>query len=190
MEFSSLVVGSLFSIWKLLADVKTSFSVGSEQEGYPIMFGIDTRSEGNAAWMEHQILDHVKQALRVTLKWQVPSVGMPRKLSSVRFTLKSFFRHLERLMNLEERDGYMVVVAELKPNMQHRIKRLEHDHAQFRQWAEQLLAEVDEISEYQCDQFNQACQKIADLLSSVDQHDREEIQLLQETLLCDEGGEG
>ena len=154
------------------------------------MHGIDTRSEGNVAWMEHQILDHVKQALRVTLNWQTPSVGMPRKLSSVHFTLKSFLRHLERLMNLEEQDGYMVVVSELKPNMQHRIEQLEHDHEQFRKRSKQLLHEMEEISEYECEQFDQACHKIADFLAHVDQHDKKEIQLLQETLLCDEGGEG
>ncbi len=154
------------------------------------MSRIDTRSEGNAAWMEHQILDHVKQALRVTLHWRTPSVGLPRKLSSVRFTLQSFLRHLERLIDMEEQDGYMVVVSELKPNMQHWIEQLQHDHVQFRQQSKQLLQEVEEISEYQCEQFDQACQKIEDFLACVDQHDKKEIQLLQETLLCDEGGEG
>jgi len=154
------------------------------------MYGNDTRKEGNAAWMEHQILDHVKQALRVTLNWQVPSVGMPRKLSSVRFTLKSFLRHLERLMDLEEQDGYMVVVTELKPNMQHRIEQLVHDHVQFRKWSEQILLEVEAISESQCEQFTQACQRIAKLLACVDRHDKDEILLLQESLLSDEGGEG
>jgi hemerythrin-like domain-containing protein len=154
------------------------------------MYGIDTRSEGNAAWMEHQILDHVKQALRVTLNWQTPSVGMPRKLSSVRFTLQSFLRHLERLMNLEEQDGYMEVVSELKPNMQNRIERLEQDHDQFRKRSEQLLHKMEEISEYDCAQFDQACGMVVEFLAQVDQHDKKEIQLLQETLLCDEGGEG
>jgi len=151
---------------------------------------IDTRSEGNAAWMEHQILDYVKQALRVALDWQAPSVGMPRKMSSVRFTLESFLRHLERLMDLEEQDGYMVVVSELKPNMQHRIEQLERDHDQFREQSDRLLLEMEEISEYQSELFDQACCKIADFLAHVDRHDKKEIQLLQETLLCDEGGEG
>ena len=154
------------------------------------MYGKNSRTEGNAAWMEHQILDHVKQALRVTLNWQVPAVGMSRKLSSVRFTLKSFLRHLERLMDLEEQDGYMMVVAELKPNMQHRIDRLEHDHVEFRHWSEQLQHKLEEIKESQFEQFIQACRQIEELLSSVDLHDKEEIRLLQETLLCDEGGEG
>lgn len=154
------------------------------------MQGIDTRTEGNAAWMEHQILDHVKQALRVTLDWRVPAVGLPRKLSSVRFTLKSFLRHLQRLMDMEEQDGYMVVVAESKPNMQYRIERLEQDHARFRAVIEELLPEVEELTDFQGEQLEMACEKIAYFLANVDRHDSEEIELLQETLLCDEGGEG
>lgn len=154
------------------------------------MQGIDTRSSANAAWMEHQILDHVKQALRVTLDWKVPSVGFPRKLSSVQFTLKSFQRHLERLMNLEEQDGYMMLVAELKPNMSFRVDRLERDHERFRRAIRRLIPEVDSISEYQNDEFDAVCGKIYELLDSVDRHDEEEVDLIQETFLCDEGGEG
>jgi len=33
------------------------------------MLEIDNRSQVNVARMEHQILHHVKQALRVTLNW-------------------------------------------------------------------------------------------------------------------------
>ena len=154
------------------------------------MQGFDTRSQANAAWMEHQILDHVKQALRVTLDWKVPSVGLPRKLSSVQFTLKSFQRHLERLMDLEEQDGYMVIVAETKPNMSIRLERLEHEHDDFRQKIRSLLPEVEALCEFQAEEFERACAEIHQLLEQVDRHDADEIDLLQETLLCDEGGEG
>ena len=154
------------------------------------MQGLDTRTQANAAWMEHKILDHVKDALRVTLDWNVPSVGLPRKLSSVQFTLKSFQRHLERLMDLEEQDGYMMVVAETKPNMSLRVERLEHEHDAFRRAIRTLLPEVEALSEYQSDEFAAVCSDIRDLLERIDRHDAEEIDLLQETLLCDEGGEG
>ena len=46
----------------------------------------------NQCWVEHQTLTHIKEALRVTLRWDVPSIGLPRKLSSVTFTLGSFHR--------------------------------------------------------------------------------------------------
>lgn len=154
------------------------------------MQGIDTRSQANVAWMEHQILDHVKEALRVTLGWKVPTVGLARKLSSVQFTLKSFQRHLERLMDIEEQDGYMDMVAETKPHLSARVKRLELDHDHFRREIGHLLPEIEALSEYESQEFEHLCDEICALLESVDRHDVEEIELLQETLLFDEGGEG
>lgn len=154
------------------------------------MQGIDSRSQANVAWMEHQILDHVKAALRVTLDWQVPAIGLTRKLSSVQFTLKSFQRHLERLMDIEEQDGYMVVVAETKPHLSMRVERLEKDHDQFRREIRHLLPEVESLSDYSDEEIEAVCHEITILLEEVDRHDKEEIELLQESLLFDEGGEG
>lgn len=154
------------------------------------MQGIDTQSQANVARMEHQILDHVKQALRVTLGWKVPSSGLSRKVSSVRFTFQSFQRHLERLMDLEEQDGYMVLVAEMKPNIFSRVERLEQEHVEIRNAMHVLLPEVEAISEYQSEEFEEVCDEICALLEQIDRHDEEEIRLLQETMLMDEGGEG
>ena len=154
------------------------------------MQGIDTRSQANIAWMEHQILDHVKQALRVTLGWRVPAVGLSRKLSSVQFTLRSFQRHLDRLMEIEEEDGYMVLVAETKPQLMTHIERLEHEHDLFRDQIKHLLPEVESLNEYEGEAFESKCNEIYALLDNIDRHDSEEIELLQETLLFDEGGEG
>ena len=102
----------------------------------------DSRAVAQASQMEHQILDHVKQALRITLDWKAPSVSLPRKMSSVQFTMKSFARHLLRMMDLEERDGYMAVVVEEKPNLDTRIKRLQRDHRAFRQRLDELAPEI------------------------------------------------
>ena len=154
------------------------------------MQAADTRSQASAAWMEHQILDHVKQALRVTLNWKVPAVGMSRKLSSLQFTMQSFDRHLQRIMDLEEQDGYMQQVVETKPNLHERIQRLLHDHDHFRQWLRELTPEIQELSEYQEDEFTAICCRITDMLDEVDRHDADEIDILQESLLFDEGGEG
>ncbi|QDS99829.1 hemerythrin domain-containing protein [Adhaeretor mobilis] len=154
------------------------------------MQAIDSRSQASATWMEHQILDHVKQALRVTLDWKVPAVGMPRKLSSLQFTMKSFQRHLQRVMEMEERDGYMTIVADSKPNMEVRIEHLRRDHGLFREWMEELAPEIESLSEFQEEEFDGLCQRIGEMLDSIDRHDADEIELLQETLLFDEGGEG
>ena len=154
------------------------------------MQAMDTKSQANAACLEHEILNHVKQALRVTLGWKVPAEGVSRKLSSVQFTLKSFQRHLERLMNIEEQDGYLSFVGEIKPNMHFRVDRLEHDHGRFRRVMDNLLPKVDTLCEYDDKEITTVCAEIYDLLERVDHHDKEEIALLQDSMWCDEGGEG
>src|SRR5690606_19617227 len=93
----------------------------------------DARAAAAASCMEHQILDHVKQALRVTLQWKAPAFGLSRKISSVQFTTKSFMRHLQRMMDLEEDEGYMDAVRQQKPNLEPRVQRLQQQHDEFRE---------------------------------------------------------
>jgi hypothetical protein len=157
---------------------------------YTFNSGMDARAVAQAMCMEHQILDHVKSALRVTLDWKAPAIGLPRKMSSVQFTAKSFMRHLMRMIELEEQDGYMTEVREQKPHLEHRVGKLERQHAGFRRAIEELKPEVVSLTALPEDDFAFVCSRIVDLLDQVDEHDLEEIELLQETLLCDEGGEG
>jgi hemerythrin-like domain-containing protein len=144
----------------------------------------------STACMEHQILDHIKQALRVTLNWEAPVVSMPRKLSSLQFTIKSFQRHFERVIAVEEEGGYMNEVVDTKPHLQNRIERLESDHAHFRSRLKRLKTELNDIQEWEEPRFDSVCSELRLLLDEVDAHDLGEVDLLQESLLCDEGGEG
>lgn len=147
-------------------------------------------STTSVSWIEHQTLEHVKDALRVTLDWNAPAVSMERKRSSVRFTLQSFCRHLERLMDIEESDGYLGRVVEEKPNLYVKLERLASDHKNFRERAQQLPPMLDRLHEWQGEEFDEACSEIRALLDEVDRHDHDEVRLLQEALSCDEGGEG
>lgn len=140
--------------------------------------------------MEHRILGHVKQALRVTLNWKAPAVSMPRKLSSLKFTIKSFQRHLERVISIEEEGGYLIEVVERKPYLQDRIDRLAGQHRRFRNRVRELVPELGTIHEWEDDRFHDVCGDISRLLDDLDMHDSAEIELLQDTLLMDEGGEG
>ena len=147
-------------------------------------------STASACWIEHQILEHVKQALRVTLEWKAPAVSLPHKMSSVAFTLKSFHRHLERLMAIEEKGGYMAMVSEAHPHLQQRIDYLAHDHERFRRQIRDIVPYIEELREWQPVEFVEVCGEIFLLLDEVDSHDEQEISLLQDSLLLDDGGEG
>lgn len=154
------------------------------------MFTADYRVMANASRVEHEILDHVKQALRITINWQTPDVGLPRKMSSLQFVTKSFCRHLQRIMDLEEQDGYLSVVAEQNPNLDARIRRLYDDHASFREQIERLEPQVEDVRHMDKRESEALCTQIHSLLDEVDRHDIDEIDLLQQSFLMDEGGEG
>ena len=140
--------------------------------------------------MEHQILQHIKEAMRVTLHWVAPEVSLPRKLSSLQFTIKSFQRHLDRVMTIEEEGGYMADVLDDKPYLEDRINGLAGDHDRIRARLRQLMPKLNSLNEWDQPQFAQMCDDLAALLDEVDRHDIREIELLQESAAVDDGGEG
>src|SRR5690606_14937840 len=119
-------------------------------------------SSASANWMEHHILQHIKEALRVTVQWRAPAVSLPRKLSSVRFTLRSFQRHFERLMDLEEEGGYLAQVVQEKPNLQSQVLALAGDHDRLRERLHQILPKLEGVSEWQEGEFDELCREIID----------------------------
>jgi hypothetical protein len=147
-------------------------------------------SIASTACMEHQILEHVKQALLVTLNWQAPAVSMPRKLSSLQFTMKSFQRHLQRVFSVEEEGGFMADVLDSKPYYQERISRLAGDHARFRDRLRKLIPQLSDINEWEEPRFHEVCDDLRQLLSDIDRHNFQENELLQESMVVDDGGEG
>ena len=151
---------------------------------------LDCQTAAEACRVEHRILEHVKNALRVALDWEVPDVGIPRKISSVRFTFKSFQRHLVRLIDIEEDGGYMAAVADFKPNLYHRVETLRREHDNLRRLVADTVDCVESVSEDDVLQCTEVCHDIAVLLARVDRHDRSEIALIQEAFSFDEGGEG
>lgn len=145
---------------------------------------------GSALTDEQRVFTHIKQSLRVMIEWQAPVVSQVRKRSSVRFALQSFCRHLERLMSFEEQGGYLPGVAASRPNWENRREQLRAEHSRLREQIQQLEPTLGDEHVWMSESFDTTCQAIRALLDEVDQHDREEIALIQDTLLWDEGGEG
>jgi hypothetical protein len=147
-------------------------------------------SVASTACMEHQVFEHIKQALLVTLNWDAPSISLPRKLSSLQFTIKSFQRHFERVISIEDEGGYMRDVVEFKPYMEERIVQLAHDHKRFRERLQQLIPQLNDIKEWEEPRFEEVCGELRSLIAAVDRHNEQEVELLQESMLVDDGGEG
>lgn len=146
--------------------------------------------ETTALCAEQRVFCHIKEALRVMVDWRAPAVSQNRKRSSVRFALRSFCRHLERLMDFEEQGGYLPSVSDSRPNWERRVNHLRTEHRELRRRMDRLAPQIADEGVWRSERFESACAAIRQLLDEVDQHDRDEVALLQETLLLDEGGEG
>jgi hypothetical protein len=158
--------------------------------GIAMQTALDARTIAAQTLMEHRTLEYVKQALRVTVQWDLDSVGADRKLSSVRFIAESLQRHLLRLMELEESGGYMQAVVEEKPHLANQIVRLRADHEVFRRQLAVLPIchpQTDELADETLSQANPA---LLAFLDKLDEHDRRETNLIQIAFCEDDGGEG
>ena len=144
----------------------------------------------STACMEHQVFEHIKQALLVTLNWHAPTVSMPRKLSSLQFTMKSLQRHLDRVISIEEEGGYMADAMDTKPYFQDRVEQLSRDHAYFRARLRELDADLNDTKEWEEPRFERVCHELRALIADLDRHNERENELLQESMLTDGGGEG
>lgn len=139
--------------------------------------------------IENGLLKSLVQGLREALAWQIQDDGLSRKLSTVRFIARSFQRHLQRLMTLEEVDGYMDIVLEAKPSLNRAVESLKEDHCRFREAAEQMVQRLELASEVDLDSFADVCDDFGQLLCDLDGHHKKEAKLFQEAFEQEEGGE-
>ena len=167
-------------------------SIGIQSEGCTR----DAVAIASACRTEASILRSVRGALDRALGWDVNSTGFTQKLCSVNFALKSLDRHIQRMMELEERGGYMIVVGDTKPNLRDRAELLQAEHDMLRERFGQVMSgfealpHVVALNAAQQDRFVQLCDELDMLLRELDHHEAKETELLQDVLLCDEGGEG
>src|SRR3979490_1730453 len=86
----------------------------------------------NQTRVEKEMLKLLIEGLRNTLAWKIYGEDLSRKLSTLKFVMRSFQNHTEPLMRLEERDCYMDIVLEKHPHLSKAVDALRNDHDEFR----------------------------------------------------------
>jgi hypothetical protein len=140
--------------------------------------------------VEHELLHHLIQGLRSTAAWRVQEPDASRKLSTLRFIVQSFQRHLERLLSLEEYDGYMGLMRGSAPRLGRAADALRGEHDAFRTEARRIVQQLDRLPASDLPSLDQVCDDLLALVCRVEDHSKKEIALIQETFGRDEGGEG
>lgn len=139
--------------------------------------------------IEHELLGHIMSSLRSIVAWKVSDTGASRKLSSLTFVTHAFQRHFDRLMTLEEQDGYMCMVISENPALSESVDALCLEHEEFRSEINRLVSQLEHLNPDDCGQVELVSGELLALLSDIDRHGCQEIQLIQQALLQDEGGE-
>lgn len=139
--------------------------------------------------VENGMLQHLEEALRSTMAWQVQGTDFSRKLSTLRFIAGSFQRHLERLFTLEEYDGYMDLVLKTTPNLGKQVFNLKDEHGQLLNKARQIVVRLERVAPTDQAGFDKICADFQALLQRLDHHTQKEVELFQEAF-HEGGGEG
>jgi hypothetical protein len=130
------------------------------------------------------------EGLRNTLAWKVQGTDFVRKLSTLRFYTQSFQRHLERVLALEEYDGYMDLVLQASPQLGNGVDALRREHEQFRKESSHIVHRFEHVSPTDGDSFARICDELHGLLNRLAAHNKKEVNLMQEAFARDDGGEG
>lgn len=151
---------------------------------------MDRQNIAQQTHIEHEMLRLIMEGLRLTAGWQVSGPNGSRKLSTLRFMAQSFQRHLERLLALEECDGYMDMVVASAPRLSRATETLRGEHELFRKEARQFVQRLERLSAMEPVVLGQVCDDLLILLDKIEQHSQKEMNLLQEAFIQEEGGEG
>jgi hypothetical protein len=140
--------------------------------------------------LEKKMLTFISEGLHSTLAWKVQGDDLTRKVSTLKFITRSFQSHMERLMNLEERDGYMDIVLQSHPNLSKNVDALRREHDDIRECLKSVHEGFERVSSRDRPAIAFLCDELGKLLKKVDGHNQKEADLFQEAFERQEGGEG
>ena len=141
-------------------------------------FGAATEQQ---ALFEHELLAHIAAALRMTIDWALHTQDCSSRLPSLRFIAHSFQRHLEHILELEERDGYMPAIdGHRHADLLGPIAELRREHDRFRQLVLESLQRLEVLSASDYLTLHDVSTGILLLLDQINEHNQREMQLIEE----------
>src|SRR5271166_2360821 len=109
---------------------------------------------------ETYILKRLMEGLRATVAWKVQGNDFSRKLSTLRFMVRSFQGHLDRLFALEEYGGYMDLVEKRSPRLSKTVDALRMEHGKFRTGIRRIVHGLEHVSSTNQATFVNLCDEL------------------------------
>ncbi|MCS6806921.1 MAG: hemerythrin domain-containing protein [Acidobacteriota bacterium] len=93
--------------------------------------------------------------------------------------LSAFYNHLERHFALEERDGYMLDVVAMQPEVSGQVEALRQQHEQLLRMVKELIRDGDMMASGLDVSVVELRQRVQQVLSLIRQHETDENALIQ-----------
>lgn len=133
------------------------------------------------ALFEHELLAHIAEALRTTIDWALRTQDCTSRLPSLRFIAHSFYRHLEHILELEEREGYLPAIDSRRhTDLREQIVALRAEHDDFRSRLLTSVNRMENVSPLDYLTVGEVCTSLQTLLDEINDHNRREMLLIEE----------
>lgn len=142
------------------------------------------------AQVERESLQHIRNALNRIIEWEERGGDPSQKLPSLRLIALAFRRHLDGLIAVEEQGGYLQEVTEARPQLSGEVASLQREFEDFQALIDRIVARLQQVAPTNRARMLVVSEELFALANELEEHDRKEIDLLQEAFLRVEGGEG
>jgi len=135
---------------------------------------------------EHDAVDALSDRLR---EWVavIPRANVAEWIAELRQRFEHFRAHLTRHMALEEQEGYMTTVVEMRPTLSGEVERLQHEHQEIAKIMGGVHAAVEALCKEDRLLVRDCCRRIDSLMHYVEHHENDENMLLITTLTSEIG---
>ena len=132
--------------------------------------------------LEHEVLARLSDALRTAVSWN-PHGDLSHKLETVQFLAQSFQRHVERMLDLEEHDGYMDLVRSSFPEFDAQVTAFRRQHEAFRLDTDGIVYRLQNSAALDGAETEALFEDLAQLLEAVEAHNKQEMELLRQLVM-------
>ncbi|MFH1746667.1 MAG: hemerythrin domain-containing protein [Planctomycetota bacterium] len=117
----------------------------------------------------------------------VPSGSREIWLQELVQRFEHFTAHFQRMMIIEEEDGYLLPVIEVRPTLAKQVELLQREHHELRHLTEELQRTVKSLKPDENLLIRDCCTRLQIFLGHVDRHEQHENHIVLYTLSQDIG---
>lgn len=135
---------------------------------------------------EHDAVEALSDRLK---EWVavVPRANIADWIGELRDRFEHLRAHMTKHMALEEQEGYMQTVVELRPTLSPEVERLQHEHEEIGKIMSGVHTAVEALEPVDRLLIRDCCRRIDNLLHYIEHHENDENVLLITSLTSDIG---